>query len=173
MDVLKWILIPIALGLSLLLIAATNSSAKNVTVKMNRVAPTGHAASIGTVELTDTKYGMLIIPDLHNLPPGIHGFHVHINPSCADDGKAAGGHLDPQKTGKHRGPYNSKGHLGDLPALTVDQNGGVTLPVLAPRLKVSQVMGHALIFHVGSDNYADKPQKLGGGDGRLACGIIK
>lgn len=27
----------------------------------------------------------------------------------------AGGHLDPEKTGKHLGPYNDKGHLGDLP----------------------------------------------------------
>lgn len=33
------------------------------------------------------------------------------------DGKAvpalaAGGHLDPNKTGVHLGPYNDKGHLG-------------------------------------------------------------
>lgn len=169
----KWILIPIALGLSLLLMAATNGFAKSVTVKMYRVAPKGHGVSIGTIELTDTKYGMLIIPNLHNVPPGLHGFHVHLNPSCGDNGHAAGDHYDPKKTGKHLGPYNSSGHLGDLPAITVDRDGDADLPVLAPRLKVSQVVGHALIFHVGGDNYSDVPEKLGGGGGRLACGLIE
>ncbi|HCL5280518.1 TPA: superoxide dismutase family protein [Salmonella enterica] len=51
--------------------------------------------------------------------PGVHGFHIHENPSCMpgmQNGKnvsvlMAGGHLDPEKTGKHLGPYNDKGHL--------------------------------------------------------------
>jgi len=169
----KWTLIPIALALSLLLMAATNGFAKSVTVKVYRVAPKGHGASIGTVELTDTKYGMLIIPNLHDIPPGLHGFHVHVNPSCEDNGHAAGGHLDPKRTGKHLGPYSLSGHLGDLPVITVGENGNAIVPVLAPRLKVSQVVGHALIFHFGGDNYSDTPEKLGGGGGRLGCGIIK
>lgn len=169
----KWMLGLTTLIMSCFLLFASNSFAKSVTVELYRVAPTGHGASIGLVELTDTRYGMLITPLLHTLPPGIHGFHVHVNPSCADNGEAAGGHFDPQNMGKHLGPYNPNGHLGDLPALTVDQDGNVTLPVLAPRLKVSQVIGHSVIFHVGGDNYSDTPQKLGGGDGRLACGVIK
>jgi Cu-Zn family superoxide dismutase len=39
--------------------------------------------------------------------------------------QAAGGHLDPVKTGHHEAP-SGKGHLGDLPALTVDGNGKAT-----------------------------------------------
>src|SRR3990167_6657071 len=93
--------------------------AKGVMVKMYKVAPTGHGASVGEVDLIDTPRGMMILPRLHGLTPGMHGFHVHDNPSCDDNGQAAGGHLDPQHTGKHLGPYNPNGHLGDLPVLTV------------------------------------------------------
>lgn len=57
------------------------------------------------------------------------------------DGKAvaalaAGGHFDPQKTGKHLGPY-ADGHLGDLPPIYVTADGMANYPVLAPRLKKS------------------------------------
>jgi Cu/Zn superoxide dismutase len=69
------------------------------------------------------------------------------------------------------GPYG-KGHLGDLPALEVDNNGNASLPLLAPRLHLVKLKNHALIIHAGSDNYADIPTKLGGGT-RIACGVIK
>jgi Cu-Zn family superoxide dismutase len=115
---------------------------------------------------------MLIIPNLHDLSPGIHGFHVHENASCGDNGADAGGHFDPKQTGNHLGPYSAKGHLGDLPALTVTDNGNADLPILAPRLKVKKLKGHSLIIHAGGDNYADIPEKLGGGGARIACGII-
>ncbi len=54
----------------------------------------------------------------------------------AKDGKAsaaesAGGHLDPQNTGKHEGPEGA-GHLGDLPALVVNNDGKATDAVITP-----------------------------------------
>lgn len=85
---------------------------------------------------------------------------------------AAGGHLDPANTGKHLGPY-AEGHLGDLPAVYVDDQGNATYPVLAPRLKsLSEIKGKALMVHVGGDNHADHPKPLGGGGARYACGVI-
>ena len=147
--------------------------AQTITVPVYRVAPTGRGPSIGSVTLTDTRYGLLIMPDLKNVTPGVHGFHVHQYPSCANNGMAAGGHFDPKKTGKHLGPYNPRGHLGDLPTLTANSNGKITLPVLAPRLKVSEIKGHTLMLHAGGDNYSDSPKKLGGGGARFACGIIQ
>jgi len=33
--------------------------------------------------------------------------------------------------------------------------------------------GHALMIHQGGDNYADTPEKLGGGGARAACGVVK
>ena len=64
------------------------------------------------------------------------------------------------------------GHLGDLPALYVDAGGQATMSVLAPRLKLADVAGRALMVHAGGDNHADHPAPLGGGGARLACGVI-
>ena len=85
---------------------------------------------------------------------------------------AAGGHLDPESTGKHLGPYSSLGHLGDLPVLYVSQAGTAQTPTLAPRLTLEQIQHHALMIHQHGDNYADTPKALGGGGDRIACGII-
>ena len=174
------------------LLLATTASADDVVIRMYKTAQPNQTQSqkqdqedqnhnqsrdqqgqyIGTIVAKDTQYGLLLIPHLHYLPPGEHGFHVHTYPTCAEAGLAAGGHLDPNHTDKHLGPYNPFGHLGDLPPLFVKADGAVTLPVLAPRLTVSAIRHHALIIHAGSDNYADTPEKLGGGGARLACGII-
>ncbi|MBN3113801.1 superoxide dismutase family protein [Pectobacterium brasiliense] len=156
--------------------------AASTTVTLNEALPTGTGGSIGEVSIAETPYGLLFTPNLKGLEAGIHGFHVHENASCEpaeQDGKpvpalAAGGHLDPKKTGKHLGPYNDQGHLGDLPGLVVNADGTSTYPILAPRIKsLSEVKNHALMVHVGGDNYAGTPAKLGGGGARMACGVIK
>ena len=53
-----------------------------------------------------------------------------------------------------------------------DANGN-TSPVLAPRLKMADLKGRALMIHAGGDNYADQPAPLGGGGVRWACGVIQ
>lgn len=148
--------------------------AQNIIVPMY-LTDTKHTF-VGNITATDTVYGVMFTPNLHSLTPsltsGVHGFHLHINPSCADNGMAAGGHLDPNKTNHHLGPYNSAGHLGDLPALYINVDGSVTLPVMAPRLKIKDLFGHSLMIHNGGDNYSDSPI-LGGGGSRMVCGIIE
>ena len=163
---IKWLL-------TIVLLSSVNLVLADIVVPMHLVAKKGVGPSIGTITLSQSKYGLLIKPKLHGLPPGIHGFHVHTNPACGDMGMAAGGHYDPKHTGKHLGPYNSHGHLGDLPVLIVNKNGTATLPLLAPRLSLKIVKGHSLMIHAGGDNYSDHPKKLGGGGKRIACGIIK
>lgn len=151
---------------------AANSYAE--TVMMNFTASQGTDKSAGTIQITETKHGLLFTPKLQGISSGIHGFHVHLNPDCANNGMAAKGHFDPTKSNKHLGPYDDKGHLGDLPALYATAEGMVDLPVLAPRIKhVSEIKGHALMVHSGGDNYSDAPQPLGGGSSRMVCGIIK
>jgi Cu-Zn family superoxide dismutase len=106
--------------------------------------------------------------------------HLHEKPDCGPgekDGKrqaglAAGGHYDPNKTGKHEGP-KGEGHLGDLPALTVNEKGEAKSSLTAGRIKVADARGRALMIHEGGDNYSDQPKPLGGGGGRIACGVIK
>lgn len=162
----------LAIFCSLILICSTSAFAAK-TVKIELLEADGKTKSIGTITFENTSHGLLSTPKLEELPPGVHGFHVHTNPSCADNGMAAGGHYDPAKTDKHLGPYNNQGHLGDMPVLIVDESGNATLPVLAPRLKESDLTGRAIMIHAGGDNYSDQPNKLGGGGARLACGVAK
>jgi Cu-Zn family superoxide dismutase len=160
---------------------ALQVQAQTLQVPIKLVDTEGGGKSIGSITVTSTADGVMFSPKLEGLSPGIHGFHVHEKPSCqpaADPEKgkvmpaqAAGGHLDPQKTGHHEGP-TGEGHLGDLPALEVDAAGRAITPVVAPRLKISDLAGHALMIHAGGDNYSDAPQKLGGGGERIACGVI-
>ena len=125
---------------------------------------------IGDVRFEDSRYGLMINPNLKNLPCGVHGFHVHEFPSCEEKGMKAGGHFDPKKTNTHQGPYG-KGHLGDLPALAVNAKGIANLTTLAPRLKTTDLKGKSIIIHAGGDNYSDEP-KLGGGGHRMACAVL-
>lgn len=167
MRIGKWILI-------FLLFFATNIfAAKTISVKMYATVAKGKGLPIGMIIATDTKKGLLLMPILHGLTPGFHGFHVHDKPSCADFGKAAGGHWDPKNTDKHRGPYRADGHKGDLPKLYFNANGSAMRAVLAPRLTLADLKGHALMIHQGGDNYSDKPKKLGGGGARVACGVVQ
>jgi Cu-Zn family superoxide dismutase len=152
------------------------------TVTINLITPSGVGEPIGTIALRDTPQGLFIDPKLSKLPPGLHGFHIHINPNCGPGpgpdnqpaaGMAAGGHFDPANTSKHRGPHSTEGHLGDVPVLVVDADGTTHIPVIAERLKLKDVVGHTIMIHVGGDNYDDQPQPLGGGGARIACGVVK
>ncbi|MCC7006071.1 MAG: superoxide dismutase family protein [Ottowia sp.] len=150
------------------------------TVRLFQATTQNIGATVGTVTLTQTPYGTLFTPNLSGLKPGLHGFHIHAQASCEpgmQDGKlvaalSAGGHFDPENTGKHLGPY-ALGHLGDLPALYVDDQGNANYPVLAPRIASPQIVrGHALVIHEGADNHSDHPKPLGGGGLRMQCGVI-
>lgn len=169
------------IALAVFLFSSAASAASTDTM-INLVNANGIAQNIGSITITETEYGLLFTPHLSSLPAGVHGFHIHENGSCdagIKDGKsvaalAAGGHFDPQHTNKHLGPYNPEGHLGDLPALYVNQEGNADYPVLAPRLKsIRQIRGHAIMIHTGGDNHEDHPNPLGGGGARIACGVIK
>ena len=158
---------------------ACGSAYAQVTVPMNRVDESGVGTAVGQISASDSTYGLVLTPDLRGLTPGVHGFHVHEKPSCEpkeqngkiDPGGAAGGHFDPQQTKRHGTPWGD-GHLGDLPALYVDSNGNSTQPVLAPRLKTSDLHGRSLMIHAGGDNHADHPAPVGGGGARVVCGTV-
>ncbi|WP_411725798.1 superoxide dismutase [Cu-Zn] SodC [Methyloglobulus sp.] len=166
--------------MSLSTILCAGSAMAGTMVQLSMVDANGVGSSVGQVSISESKYGMVFTPALKGLPPGTHGFHLHQSPSCdakEKDGKmtpalAAGGHYDPLDTKLHGTPWG-EGHLGDLPALFVDAKGNASQPVLAPRLKATDIAGRSLMVHVGGDNHADQPAPLGGGGARMACGVIK
>jgi len=144
--------------------------------------PSGLGKSVGTITIMETPEGLIFKPSLKGLPAGLHGFHLHVNPALGPKkvkgklvaGLQAGGHYDPAKTGTHLGPYNPKGHFGDLPTLFVNEKGMTPFAVLAPRIKtLDEVYGRSMMIHLMGDNYSDLPKSLGGGGARMAGGIIK
>lgn len=169
--------------LSLVLVAAAviviAASGSDLVIDVHYVTDQGTGKKIGTITAEQRPYGTLFTPNLSGLSPGMHGFHLHSEGNCGPKekngrmvpGLAAGGHYDPEGTGSHQGPYGN-GHLGDLPALYADKSGKGTLPVMAPRLRLKDLKGHALIIHAGGDNYSDTPTPLGGGGARIACGMV-
>lgn len=157
------------------LVSSANATAATVTMK-----DLASGSIVGKVVLSESLYGAVFTPALSSLPAGLHGFHVHANGSCDSSmkdgqsvaGGAAGGHYDPQQTGRHGAPWQDYAHKGDLPPLYVDEAGNAVQPVLAPRLTLAEVSGKALMIHAGGDNHSDHPAPLGGGGPRVVCGII-
>lgn len=154
----------------------------SIEVQVFQLDPVKGDKDVGTVIITESPYGLVFTPNLHDLSEGLHGFHIHQNPSCEakeKDGKlvaglGAGGHWDPKGAKQHGYPWQDDAHLGDLPALAVQHDGTATNPVLAPRLKhLDEVRNHAIMIHAGGDNHSDHPAPLGGGGARMACGVIK
>jgi len=118
-------------ALALALVSVTAFA--DTTVSLNAVDANGTGAGVGTVTISESPYGLVFTPALSGLAPGLHGFHLHQNPSCAagqSEGKTvpafgAGPHYDPAKSGHHGTPWGD-GHLGDLPPLFVDAEGKAT-----------------------------------------------
>ncbi|MEA2740825.1 MAG: superoxide dismutase, Cu-Zn family [Acetobacteraceae bacterium] len=175
---------PIGATLCLAMLAtaiAFPALAADLTVTMHKATQEGTSDALGTVTITSTDAGAVFKLDLHGLPPGQHGFHVHENANCDPTllngvripAGAAGGHFDPDHANKHAGPMG-EGHLGDLPVLIVATDGTAKQTLTAPRIKnIDALKDHALIIHIGGDNYSDQPNLLGGGGGRFACGLVE
>lgn len=168
-------------GLTLAASVAVTAHAAELRADMRQTTATGSGDALGTVTITEGNSGASIKTALKGLPAGPHGFHIHENGSCDPTtannqpvpGGGAGSHFDPQHTGKHEGPEGA-GHLGDLPALQVGADGTANVTLTAPHIKdLAALKGKAVIIHAGGDNYSDQPAPLGGGGGRIACGILQ
>ena len=162
---------------TVLLLATGVAIAQQLTVDINRITDGGVGDKIGTIVVSEGKGGVSFKVSVTGLPKTERGFHVHEKGDCGPamkDGKmtageAAGPHFDPEAKKSHKGPKGA-GHKGDLPLLKGTEKG-ISQTVTAPRLKLADVQGRALVIHEGGDNYSDNPEN-GGGKGRVACGVI-
>jgi Cu-Zn family superoxide dismutase len=129
---------------------------------------------MGDVTLEQTPHGVLIRGTLSNLPAGVHAIHIHEAGKCeAPEFKTAGGHFNPHK--KAHGMLNPQGkHEGDLPNLTVGQDGKVQFEFFANQgLTVKSLQdtdGAAVVVHAKADDYKTDP--AGDAGGRIACGVV-
>ncbi|MBV2130933.1 superoxide dismutase family protein [Arsukibacterium indicum] len=156
--------------------ADADTDSNTLIVYMNRVTPDEVGAGAGTITVRQTSDGLVFKPNLMGLNTGMHGFHIHQNPSCEPemkDGKrvaaaAAGGHYDPTNAGHHAGP-DGDGHKGDLPMIEVDSTGA-QLEVTINGLTLSDLQNRSLVVHERRDDYSSDP--AGDSGARIACGVI-
>jgi len=130
----------------------------------------------GEVTLTEKKGGLTVVAKVSNVPPGAHGFHIHAIGSCADMGKAAGGHFNPDKSPHGLYPIDGpmKAMAGDMGNIVVGADGTGNFSVFMPGLTLNggkyAVNGLSIILHVKKDDFS---QPSGNAGGRIACGIIE
>ncbi|MFD1707805.1 superoxide dismutase family protein [Siminovitchia sediminis] len=133
--------------------------------------------SIGTVTFEEKAEGIAIKGELEGLPSGDLAMHIHDKGTCEPpDFSSAGEHFNPDK--KDHGLLNPKGpHAGDLPNLTVDENGKGKVDVVAKEVTFKERKaslytkeGTALVIHEQADDGTSQPD--GGSGDRIACGEI-
>lgn len=131
----------------------------------------------GSVSLSQTPHGVLLVATLRGLPEGVHGFHVHETGECEPPFKSAGGHFNP--TDASHGLMNPDGmHAGDMPNIHVPASGDLQIEVLNPQLSLDPDEdgnlidddGSAILVHSGADDYTSDP--AGNAGDRIACGVI-
>ena len=138
----------------------------------------GMGMPVGTASLSATKTGVKIKLNVSNLPPGVHGIHIHAVGKCEGPVfTTAGGHLNPDM--KMHGKDNPMGpHAGDLLNFTVDAKGKSKATLTADHVTMGDganslfhTGGTALVIHQGPDDYKTDP--AGNSGNRIACGVIE
>ncbi len=115
------------------------------------------------------------------LTPGRHAVHIHEKADCGEDFKCAGGHFDPGPSGNGDPDTNHPFHAGDLPNITIDEEGHGHLMALTSRITLSagprSILdvdgGTSLMIHANPDPYKGGESGSGvSGGPRIACGVI-
>jgi Cu-Zn family superoxide dismutase len=136
----------------------------------------GNDEEVGQVYLRPVDGGVQVYGKLMNMQPGkTVALHIHETGSCANMGKAAGGHFNPDNK-PHSNPDDMNGHAGDLPNLTANENGVATINYVNKKISAAEAGKYsvnrlAFIVHAGADDYTSQPSGASGD--RIACGIIE
>ena len=129
----------------------------------------------GQAVFTETPEGLDIVVDVSGASPGAHGLHIHQFGRCDDDGKAAGGHYNPDHVTHGFAPKDGfdHAHPGDLGNITVGGNSIGHLELTVPGLSLIAgdypIAGRAVVLHEKADDFG---QPTGNAGGRIGCGPI-
>jgi superoxide dismutase, Cu-Zn family len=128
-----------------------------------------------------------------------HGFHIHANNNpangdgCLADPAAAASTWFVSADGHWTVPGLTHGnHLGDLPSVLINHDGGTEMRFLTARIDLSQLVGKVVVLHALPDNFAniplgtasgqytnvdqaslDRTAATGNAGDRIACGVIE
>jgi superoxide dismutase, Cu-Zn family len=164
-------------GLAVLTLAVGSVAASGATGAHATILD-GSGSTIGWATLTEDSTGRLHL-NVHvdGLTPGLHGVHLHAIGQCVGPAfTSAGGHHNPLLA--EHGLDNPRGaHAGDLPNLSVNQNGRGHLDAtsegatLSPgTLSLFDGDGSAIVIHANEDDQVSNP--TGNSGARVACGVI-
>jgi superoxide dismutase, Cu-Zn family len=137
-----------------------------------------HGARVGVARLVEVRGGVRIVLELRGMSPGPKAVHLHVVGRCdPPDFASAGGHFNP--LGHAHGLLHPAGpHAGDLPNVTVAEDGAGRLETLNPRVTLApgptsllDADGTALVVHAGPDDFLTDPE--GGSGPRIACGVVR
>lgn len=130
----------------------------------------------GSATLVRNGEGIEMRISLSGLEPGEHAFHIHTTGLCeGPDFTSAGGHLNPQNN-THGSLSEGGRHLGDLPNITVGEDGTVSQTIALDwagpdsTSAIFDTDGSAVMVHEGPDDYMTDP--AGAAGSRVACGVL-
>ena len=167
----------IAAALALLAAGAPASAAQKAHAIAHLKSRDGKP--LGEVDFAAVNRGVLITFDLHDLPPGAHGIHLHTSGNCdAKSGFTAAGPILTLMPGKQHG-YLAQGgpEAGDLPNQFAGADGQLHASVVASgfglgngKRSIFDRDGVAIIVDAHADDYRTQP--LGNAGDRIACGVV-
>lgn len=135
---------------------------------------TADGTAAGSATASGAGGQVMISLNVEGLPAGEHGVHVHTVGRCdAPTFETAGGHWNP--TNQQHGLEDPQGqHAGDMPNLTVGQDGRGTLEYQLEGGSFDGLFdadGSAFVVHAGADDQRTDPS--GDSGDRIACGVFE
>lgn len=133
---------------------------------------------VGSVTATQSNEAIAVRVSVNNMPAGTYAAHIHAVGRCdAPTFESAGAHWNP--TDRQHGRDNPDGqHMGDLPNITVGEDGTGSFDYEIASARVSggdrpllDADGAALLIHEAPDDYRTDPSGESGA--RIACGVLQ
>ncbi|XP_047738951.1 filaggrin-2-like isoform X2 [Hyalella azteca] len=134
----------------------------------------------GKLALYKKDGGVFIEGVIHNMKPGLHGFHVHEKGLLGNKCMDAGEHFNPLKK-VHAGPKDLHRHAGDLGNVYADKNGVAKISIFDGHISLhphdkTYIGKRSFVVHKKPDDLGrggdDESLRTGNAGGRLSCGIV-
>jgi Cu-Zn family superoxide dismutase len=162
---------------ALVLVGSSGAASVNAKERAAALLRNAEGKRVGMAQFTQESKGVRIVLTVKDLSPGERGIHIHAVGKCEPpDFASAGPHFNP--TDKKHGLNNPEGpHAGDLPNLTVREDGTAVYEQITDRvtltsgeLSLFDKDGSALVIHAHADDQQTDP--TGNSGARIVCGVI-